>query len=225
MTDSNFSKQSSVLYLNSDLPPGKSLPSSNPPKPKHPRYAAVLLPLIWSDNQWQLLFIRRAEHERDRHSGQVAFPGGAKEAQDVSATATALRETEEEIGVHASDINVMGELEVYTTSSRFQVTPIVAHMNWPVEVTPAPDEVARVFSIPLTWLRDHDNFEVRARKLTSDDLADNRTYRHPVIYFDRYDGEQLWGASARMTLNFIRALNQGTLSLPATKFTRPNDRQ
>ncbi|MBX2824943.1 MAG: CoA pyrophosphatase [Gammaproteobacteria bacterium] len=217
MNDSTFPKQPSALYRNADLPAGQALPGQSSHSTAKKRVAAVLLPLIWSEDQWQLLFIRRTENRNDRHSGQVAFPGGAKDPQDNSSIATALRETEEEIGVQSGDIKVLGELEIYTTSSLYQVTPVVAHMNWPVPVTPAPDEVARVFSIPLDWLQNQDNFEIRSRELQSVEPGDDRVYRHPVIYFDRYDGELLWGASARMTLNFIRALDQGQLALPTNR--------
>ncbi|MBX2881163.1 MAG: CoA pyrophosphatase [Granulosicoccus sp.] len=210
MTDSPFSKLPENLYRDSDLPqetgPSGRDEANNQPR----RLASVLLPLHQIENEWQLLFIRRAEHKHDRHSGQVAFPGGAQEPADSNQIDTALRETEEEIGVSRKHIDVIATLPVYITSSNFHVTPVVGIVNWPVEIRPAPDEVARVFSIPLNWLINQDNFELRARTGTDS----TRNNYHPVVYFERYDGELLWGASARMTLNFIRALNEGTIQLP-----------
>ena len=84
------------------------------------REAAVLLPLVRTGDQWHLLFIRRATNEQDRHSGQVAFPGGAKDADDTCATDTALRETSEEIGVSADRVKIIAELGPYYTISHYQ---------------------------------------------------------------------------------------------------------
>jgi len=214
MTDSPFlPKMPSLLYQNSDLPladPTRLAASST-----RARLAAVLIPLIWQHGQWQVLFIRRTENAQDRHSGQVAFPGGARDPDDQSAVDTALRETFEEIGIPASDICVVGELDTYTTSSQYQVTPVIGTVNWPVPVIPAPDEVARVFYIPLAWLNNNNNFTVRPHDVP---VAGDRRRQHPVIYFDRYEDELLWGASARMTLNFCHALEKGRITLPPPAF-------
>lgn len=208
MTNPPFSKQPEHLYKNSDLPTDASNhPTGKPDTIQSKKKASVLLLLHLIETEWQLLFIRRSENEKDRHSGQVAFPGGAEESHDDNQVDTALRETEEEIGVAREHIKIIGTLPVYTTSSYYQVTPVVGLIDWPLTLTPAPDEVARVFSIPLAWLKNQDNFNLRPR-------SDGDSGRHPVVYFDHYDGELLWGASARMTLNFIRALDEGNIRLP-----------
>lgn len=173
--------------------------------------AAVLIPLVRHEDQWQLLFIRRASNQRDRHSGQVAFPGGAHERGDASLQATALRETREEIGLHAERIRILGQLEPYLTISHFHVTPVVGLVHWPAPLALQESEVARAFLIPLAWLRDRSNFTLRARR----ELDPQSARRHPVIVFEPYDGEVLWGATARMTVNFIRALDDGVIALPS----------
>lgn len=172
--------------------------------------AAVLIPLVRHDAQWQLLFIRRASNERDRHSGQVAFPGGAYEHCDGSLQATALRETKEEIGLNTGRIQLLGQLDPYLTISHFRVTPVVGIVQWPSPLSLQPAEVARAFLVPLSWLRDRRNFTLRARR----EMDPQSARRHPIIVFEPYDGEVLWGATARMTVNFIRALDDGQMTLP-----------
>lgn len=219
------------LYQHSDLPP--ELAAGAPPR----RQAAVLIPLIRVSGEWEVLFIRRATKAGDRHSGQVAFPGGAREGQDESLIETALRETHEEIGVPASKIQIIAELHPYQTISRYQVTPVVALMQWPATIRPEPAEVARVFSIPLGWLNQQNNYDIREYPARPDQqeagnlddsgqpspvsrLPEHRpterrpTERRPVIFFKHYKGEQLWGASARMTINFLRALDERTIIVP-----------
>lgn len=166
---------------------------------------------IRKPDDWDLLFIRRTESKNDRHSGQVAFPGGARESTDESLRVTALRETFEETGIRQENVRVLGELMPYQTISNFRVLPFIGILDWPVELRPAADEVARIFTIPLSWLADHSNFEIRPRTAV-DQQNSGRT--HPVIYYEKYDNELLWGATARMTVNLTRAISEGTIDLP-----------
>ena len=175
------------------------------------RRAAVLLPFIRKDATWHLQFIRRAANDRDRHSGQVAFPGGSHESGDPSAEATALREAEEEIGLPPASVRLLGQLKDYRTISNFAVTPVVAVIEHAFEPVLQVSEVARTFSIPVDWLRERDNFTRRARA----DMDPASARRHPVIVYEAYDGEVLWGATARMTLNCLRAIDEGRITLPA----------
>ena len=172
--------------------------------------AAVLIPLVHHQQQWQILFIRRAHNDRDRHSGQVAFPGGRLERSDTSHEAAALRETHEEIGVDPSLVNVVGKIDPYITVSDYQVTPVVGILHWPTTLSLQNSEVARAFLIPLNWLKERDNFTFRARA----EMDAHSARRHPIIVYNEYDGETLWGATARMTVNFIKAVDDGHIPLP-----------
>lgn len=163
-----------------------------------PKPAAVLLPLLRSDGEWRLLFTRR-NAALPEHSGQVSFPGGRADPGDESPVQTALRETQEEIGLHPNDVRVLGQMRPYLTVTNYRVTPVVGVIPWPYPLHPAQDEVSRIFTIPLSWLADETNYEVRLRELPPLDPVQ-------VIYYKPYDGEILWGASARMTINFIRLL-------------------
>jgi 8-oxo-dGTP pyrophosphatase MutT (NUDIX family) len=157
--------------------------------------AAVLVPLVWHAEEWHLLFTRRTDRV-ESHKGQVSFPGGACDEGETTPEQTALREADEEIGLQPADIKVLGRLANLITISYFRVTPVVGVVKWPTVFRVGEHEVARVFTIPLSWLANESNrwqFEIPGR---------NRS----VIAYHPYDGELLWGATARMTVDFLKVL-------------------
>lgn len=162
------------------------------------RDAAVLVPFVRVRDEWHLLYIRRACSERDRHSGQVAFAGGKRDPQDIDLNATALREAHEEIGITPTDVKLFGHLTTHHSISNFKITPVVGQVPWPYALHLQRSEVDRAFTIPLNWLADPHNHELRVRELNGSKV--------PVVYFKEYDGELLWGATARMTLNLLYVL-------------------
>jgi len=113
-----------------------------------PRLAAVLIPFLSGEAGWHILFTRR-HSDLPEHSGQVAFPGGRADPEDLSLEQTALRESYEEIGLKPQDVRILGRLQDYLTITNYRVTPIVGVMPWPYELYPAEAEVSRVFTIPL----------------------------------------------------------------------------
>jgi 8-oxo-dGTP pyrophosphatase MutT (NUDIX family) len=163
----------------------------------------VLLPLFEQAAAWHLLYIRRAERFHDRHSGEVAFPGGRCEQGDVDAVATALREAREEVGLEPARVQVLGVLRPFRTVSGYLVTPVVGRIPWPLPLRPDPAEVAHVFSLPLAWLGDPANRQVRIWPSPEHPEA------REVIFFDERDGHRLWGVSARITLDLLRSLSHG----------------
>lgn len=214
------------LMHRSDLPPGAA-------KRYKLRNAAVLIPLLRQADEWHVLFIRRSKNKKDRHSGQVAFPGGSCDANDNGAIDTALRETREEVGIRRDKIRVVGVLPDYETTSYFRVTPVVGLLQWPCTMKLQDSEVARAFTIPLDWLLDDSHYQLRERAPVVDIAKESvakegvakesaakseESKRPPVVYFDEYDGELLWGASARMTLNFLHALRHGELLIPGYSY-------
>lgn len=161
--------------------------------------AAVLVPLAWWNGEWHLVFTRRTEAV-EHHKGQVSFPGGGCDPQETTPEQTALREAEEEIGLKKDDVRLLGRLNEYLTITHFRVTPVVGVMPWPYDVKAEEAEVERVFTIPLNWLANPANWD--ERPLTPD--GSERSFQ--VISYHPYDGEILWGASARITHNFLAVL-------------------
>jgi 8-oxo-dGTP pyrophosphatase MutT (NUDIX family) len=166
---------------------------------EEPKPAAVLIPLLRKDSAWQILFTRRRD-DLPEHSGQVAFPGGRTDPGDTSPEGTALREACEEIGLLPEDVNLLGRLRSYLTITNYLVTPVVGVIPWPYALQLEIREVSRAFTIPLAWLMDPANHEERPR------LLPELNPPVKVIYFKLFDGELLWGASARLTLALIHVL-------------------
>ena len=164
------------------------------------REAAVLVPFLRIENAWHILYIRRANYPGDRHSGQVAFAGGKRDDVDDDLLATALREAREEVGIVADDVEVLGHINHHHTISEFQVRPYVGVMPWPYQLILDDVEVARAFTMPLNWLAQASNYRTEERQHPDS----KRPW--PVVYYDLYDGEMLWGATARMTLSLIDVL-------------------
>ncbi len=162
----------------------------------HPaRPAAVLIPLTQTNGEWQILFTRRA-NTVEHHKGQVSFPGGATDSQDTSAEDTALRESKEEIGLLPGDVRLLGRLNNMLTITNFYITPVVGVFPWPYTFKVHTVEVGRVFTIPLAWLSKRENWLEFACQETG----------QPLIAYLPYDGELLWGATARMTIEFLRTI-------------------
>lgn len=160
--------------------------------------AAVLLPVVLHDAVPTLLLTRRTAHLRD-HAGQISFPGGRVEAGDVGAIDTALREAEEEIGLTASAVEVIGYLPDYLTGTGFRITPVVGLVLPPLALCPDPFEVAEVFEVPLAFLLDAGN-------LREHQIFWRGRSRH---YFALpYDDYFIWGATAGIIVSLQRRLAQ-----------------
>ena len=161
--------------------------------------AAVLLPLLKREHDWHLLFIRRAEVVGDLHSGQVAFPGGRLEINEIAEQA-ALREAEEEIALRASDVELLGRLEDFWSIGGYCVTPHIAMVPWPYTFQLQQTEVSHVFTIPVQWLIQKENFQIKSRQVDGQ--------QRDVIYYREYAGEVLWGLTASIVLSFCKALTE-----------------
>lgn len=161
------------------------------------RRAAVLIPLIDVDSSWHIIYTRRADGV-EHHKGQVSFPGGSTDPGDDSPEATALREADEEIGIRPQDVRILGRLGEMVTISNFVVTPVVGVVPWPYGFKVHTVEVGRLFTMPLAWLAARENWMEFQRVETG----------HSVIAYFPYDSELLWGATARMTVNFIKAISE-----------------
>ncbi len=162
--------------------------------------AAVLVPLVVHPQRMSLLLTRRTAHLHD-HAGQISFPGGRVDPEDQDVTATALRETEEEIGLARRHIEVIGSLPDYLTGTGFQVTPIVALVHPPFELLADSFEVAEIFEVPLVFLMNGAHHERRSAEFPS--RPGRRSF-----YAMPYEQHFIWGATAGMLRNlyhFLRA--------------------
>jgi 8-oxo-dGTP pyrophosphatase MutT (NUDIX family) len=161
--------------------------------------AAVLVALARREGEWHLLYTRRTEAV-EHHKGQVSFPGGGCEDGETAPEQTALREAEEEIGLVAGQVRLLGRLNDILTITNFRVTPVVGVIAWPSRFRLEPAEVERVFTIPLAWLRCSENWV--EQPMTPDGIQ----RPVPVLTYKKYDDELLWGVSARITHNFLQVL-------------------
>ena len=173
---------------------------SNGVNGKLPTAASVLVPLVVREAGLTLMFTQRTAHLTD-HAGQVSFPGGRAEPYDTSPIETALRETDEEVGLDRQHIEVLGTLPEYLTGTGYRVTPVVALVHPPFAVRPDPGEVAEIFEVPLAFLMDGVNHQRR-----SAEFPNGRGRR--TFYAMPYDRFLIWGATAGMLRNlfhFVRA--------------------
>lgn len=165
-----------------------------------PAHAAVMLPLVMR-NELTLLLTQRTAH-LSTHSGQIALPGGKIDATDADATAAALRETFEEIGLPPERIEVLGTLPVYVTGTSFIVTPVVGLVEPGFELVPNPDEVDDVFEVPLSFLMN----PLHHRRHAFDFEGVVREW-YSMPYQDGDQERFIWGATAGMLRNFYRLLS------------------
>lgn len=162
--------------------------------------AAVLVPIVVRDSGLTVLLTQRTAHLRD-HAGQVSFPGGRSEPEDVSAIATALREAQEEVGIEPQQVEVIGQLPEYRTGTGFSVIPVVALVSPPLNLKLDDFEVAEVFEPPLDFLLDTANHQRHQVEIRG---ALREYWAMP------WQGYYIWGATAGMLVSLQRFLNTST---------------
>jgi 8-oxo-dGTP pyrophosphatase MutT (NUDIX family) len=185
-------------YLKSCL----ALEDHSRPVPEGLSPAAVLAPVFLAEGEVSLLFTQRTMHLKD-HQGQISFPGGVRERGDPNLLATALRETEEEIGLNPDGIEILGTLAPVATVTGYWVNPFVAVIPYPYDFRLNRHEVQRLLIFPLTAF-----------------CAPERWNTGPYLYKDRtvqvccwkYQDTVIWGATARMLLDLLGRLGEHPLS-------------
>ncbi len=151
--------------------------------------SAVLIPIYYKEGQYHILFTQRTEKVKD-HKGQISFPGGAYEEEDETLLNTALREAAEEIGLMASDVEVLGELDdVLTISTPYIISPFVAAIPWPYQFKLDEFETEEIIEIPISSLLDKDCVHQRTEMIGAEEIT---------TYFYHYQGRVIWGATARI---------------------------
>jgi 8-oxo-dGTP pyrophosphatase MutT (NUDIX family) len=170
-----------------------------------PIAASVLVPLVQRDDGLHVLLTRRTDHLHD-HAGQISFPGGRADPGDADVIDTALRETQEEVGLPRERVQVLGPLNTYSTVSSYVVTPIVGLVQPPFELALDAFEVAEAFEVPLQYLmtpahhhRHAAEFEGVQRQFLSMPWQSVDAQGQPREYF-------IWGATAAMLRNLYHFL-------------------
>jgi len=169
-------KQKSFIYKNGPTTP-----------------AAVLVPLFFKDNQAHILFTKRTTNV-GTHKGQISFPGGKKDKSDPDLQFTALRETEEEVGILESDVNILGETDLFLTNTEFLVTPFVGTFKHPYKYNPNAGEIEKLIEVPLIHLLDEKIF--RIQKISRDGFKWN-------IHYYYYSENIIWGVTGFLLSNFL----------------------
>jgi len=199
LTEHEIQRRLADALATPDQEPIQEIPTLSEYTNQPLRPAAVLIPMLRWNTTWHVLFTRRNANLPE-HSGQVSFPGGRADPGDLSPEETALREAYEEIGLNPRDVKLLGRLRGFITITNYSVTPVVGIIPWPYTLIPAQSEVTRIFTIPLDWLADPANHEQVPHP------APGQNAPVMVTYFKPFDGEVLWGASARITLTMLNAL-------------------
>ncbi|MDP2968392.1 MAG: CoA pyrophosphatase [Deltaproteobacteria bacterium] len=162
---------------------------------EHPSFAraAVLVPLFNKEGSCHLLLTKRTDQVK-YHKGEISFPGGMVDEDDLSLEKTALREANEEIGLKESDVQIIGVLDDIVTITQFIVTPFVGLFPYPYPFKTSPVEIAELIEVPLSFLLTEENFN--EREIT-------RMGRKEIIYAYQYGEHTIWGATARILKQFL----------------------
>lgn len=155
--------------------------------------AAVLIPIFFKNNQAHILFTKRTDKVAT-HKGQISFPGGSKDDTDSDLLYTALRETEEEVGIKQNTVEVLGKTDIFLTNTSFLVTPYVGIFPYPYNYEISANEIDRLIEVPLIQLLDEKIF--RIQKIT------RNGYNWRVHYYN-YNGDVIWGVTGFLLSNFL----------------------
>jgi 8-oxo-dGTP pyrophosphatase MutT (NUDIX family) len=195
-------KKVMVRFSPSWLKARLSLDLAPPPLPRPDLLpAGVLVPLFFNRDEPHLLFTQRTLTVKD-HRGQIAFPGGVRDPKDPDLLATALRESQEEIGLNPEVVEVLGALKPITTITGYAVTAYVGLIPYPYEFHPNPREVRRLLFLPVAGFCDPGRWRV------GDYTYKGQSTR--VCYW-RHDNTTVWGATARIVLNLLALLGENPL--------------
>ena len=162
----------------------------------NPRISGVMLLLYEKNNLLHLVFTQRKKYE-GVHSGQMSFPGGKKDEDDLDIIQTALRETEEEIGIEKNKIEVIGQLsKLYIPPSNFLVQPVVGFSNSIENFIPQANEVEKIVQIPVDFFLDQQNINLK----TEIKIFNGNVVHVPAYIFNEH---VIWGATAIMLSEFV----------------------
>ncbi|WP_371378432.1 CoA pyrophosphatase [Thalassotalea aquiviva] len=162
----------------------------------HAKEAGVLIPLVAGTKGLEVILTRRASHLK-HHPGQISFPGGKVEPEDLNLQHTALREAQEEIGLSPSDVDVFGQLPQYQTLTGYVITPILGFIPSNYDFKVDSNEVAEVFQVPFShFINERNHLHVPINR-------DGHTH---TVYFMPYLHYNIWGATAAIMKDLVTHL-------------------
>ncbi len=155
--------------------------------------AAVLLPIYCKQVEYYILFTKRTQKVKE-HKGQISFPGGAREGEEILVN-TALRECAEEIGLMAEEVEILGELDdTLSITSNYIITPFVALIPWPYQFQVNREEIEELIEVPISALLDS-SYQRQETEIIEGEAV--------ISYFYNYQGRVIWGATARILKQFL----------------------
>ncbi len=168
------------------------------PEQRTLRPASVLIPLVEREQGLTVLLTQRTDHLH-HHGGQISFPGGGAEEADTDPVETALRETEEEIGLARIHVQITGFMDLYQTVTGFLVTPVVGFVQPPFQLSLDAFEVAEVFEVPLSFVLDSRHHQRQSMMYKGEQRS---------FYVIPYQNRYIWGATAAMLVNLSRKVTK-----------------
>ena len=161
--------------------------------------AAVLLPIYCKNGQYCLLFTKRTQKVKE-HKGEISFPGGVYEEEDRTLVNTALRESTEETGLLAEQVEILGELDdTPSLSSNYIISPFVGFIPWPYQFKMNREEIEEMIEIPVSSLLDKGSWYQETEVIDGEAVTS---------YSYHYQGRVIWGATARILTQFLEILTQ-----------------
>ena len=164
---------------------------------RHSGRAAVLMP-IWKQKKDLYFILTQRTETVETHKGQISFPGGMQKSEEEPLVQTALRETQEEIGLSESRIQILGQFDDYLSSTDLIVTPFIGWISAPLELSPNPEEAQNILEVPLSLF---------CNPHLSWTETQTRMRRDVVIYHYDFQGRDIWGLTARIIRDFLHIIN------------------
>ncbi|MHA1786481.1 MAG: NUDIX hydrolase [Candidatus Helarchaeota archaeon] len=190
------------------------LKNRKPLKISHPEFklSAVLMPFFWEDDIIKILFTIRNRNLK-HHKGEISFPGGKKEPNDKNLIDTALRETEEEIGIHRNQIEILGQVDDLFTITKYIITPFVGVIKGKFKIKTSDAEVFKVIKVPLSVFGENGQFQ--------EEIWEQNETSYPIFYY-YWRRNVIWGATAYIMNQFMELIYDYQPSKLNVKRTDPN---
>ncbi|MFX1274824.1 MAG: NUDIX hydrolase [Promethearchaeota archaeon] len=181
--------------------------------------AVNFLILPHENRPYELVLIKRVKNFKDKHSGEMAFPGGMKDPEDKDLKETALRETEEELGIPRENLHVLGSFDDHVTPSRYIITPIVTYIEENQIMKKNDEEVHEIVKIPITFFANKKNYRERKYKLNEDMIGVGK-YNYKSKNNKKY---VIFGATCHMIVHFIDLVYNFGLKASEVRRLTPKD--